>query len=364
VTRASTLFGAASLSALSVLATCASSPSSDSKPSAKPSVEPPRPAPSLVKPEPGGAGAKRADVVVAAQASDANPPQVGEPDGDAAHRVAGWIAGEPLAFEEILSEWHAISPRDVFYVVEKLVSGRLAVAEAGRLGIRLVPEVVEAEYQAQVARFRADAANEAPGLDVEEFIRQALDVEPELHWQHIRDGVIRQMLAERAVRCFAFERENAAVRLIVVATEAEAQKLADEIAAGADFAELAVQHSIDESGRDGGLVPFLVRQESSPLARAAFRAKVGEVAGPILATGHFFLVKVEKRRAAIEGTWPEMRETVEASLRDVPVAEAEFLHWKLEMERRYSIDLGPLMEAVGTPRAPKPAEGTAERRNP
>jgi hypothetical protein len=319
-------------------------------PPAKPVAEPPRPAPSLVAQE------KSRAAVASVPAGDA---QNREPAAPPADRVAGWVAGEPLAFEEILSEWHAISPRDVFYVVEKLVSGRLAVAEAGRLGIRLAPELVEAEVAAQTARFRADAAKTAPGQSIDDFIRKALDVEPARHWANIRDGVIRQMLAERAVRSFGYENENASVRLIVVATEDEAEALADELTAGADFAELAAAKSLDESGKGGGLVPFVVRQESSPLARVAFAAQPGEVVGPVAAAGHFFLVRVEERRKPIAGGWSELRPAVEDSLRAYPVLEAEFLHWKLEMERRYSIDLAPLFEALGTPGRPE-----SERRDP
>ena len=121
--------------------------------------------------------------------------------------------------------------------------------------------MVEAETTAQVARFKADVAKDAPpGVTVEDYLRGALGVEPERHWESLREGVIRQMLAERAVRAFAIERENATVRLIVVPTEAEAKSIADELAAGGDFVALARDKSVDESSREGGLDALVARE--------------------------------------------------------------------------------------------------------
>lgn len=307
-------------------------------------VEPPRPAPAL-------ASRPDAEQVVAASAARRAPQEATQP-ADPSTEVgepAGWVAGQPLEFGEILREWHRVDAREVFLVVERLVSSRLAFAEAERLGIRLDPDLVDAESEAQIARFKADVAKESVTRDVDTFVREALGVEPQVYWARIREGVIRQLIAERAVRAWALERENATVRLIVLADEQSAHDLADQLAAGADFAALAREHSVDETAADGGLVPFLVRQEHSPLTRVVFAADTGEVVGPVSAAGHQFLVRVEERRQALSGSWPGLRAAVEDSLRSSPVLESEFLHWKLEMERRYSVDLAPLLERIQAP---------------
>jgi len=333
-------------------AACASSAPSDA------ANTPPRPAPPLAGVH--SSTSTGADAAAAAAAtrpagssSDTTAATPSDTTAPRAETAAGWIAGRPLTFEEILVEWQRTSPREVFLIVEKLVASRLAYAEADRLGIRLDPDVVEAETAAQIARFKADVAKEAPaGVSIDEYLRAALGVEPERQWESLREGVIRQMLAERAVRAFAIERENATVRLIVVPTEAEAKSIADELAAGGDFVALARDKSVDESSREGGLVPYLVRQESSPLARVVFAAQPGEVIGPLPAAGHHFLVRVEEVRPALAGDWTALEAAVEQSLRASPVEESEFLHWKLELERRYPVDLGPLMKRIGAARAP------------
>ncbi len=271
-------------------------------------------------------------------------------------QAAGEVAGKPLAFEEILLEWHRTDPREVFLIVEKLVAARLAYAEADRLGLLLDPVAVEASYDEQIARFTADVAREGGGLTVDEFLVAELGVEPERYRARVREGTIRQMVAERAVRAWALENESAKARLLVVPDEEEAKRLAAELEAGADFAALAREHSLDESKVSGGLIPFLVRQEHSPLARLVFATDVGAVGGPLPAAGHWFLVRVEEKRAPIGGRWRGLEEAVEASLVEHPVTESEFLHWKLEMERRYPVNLRPLLELLGAPGSGREAD--------
>jgi hypothetical protein len=121
---------------------------------------------------------------------------------------------------------------------------------------------------------------------------------------------------------------------------------------GADFAALAREHSTDETATSGGLVPFVVREERSPLARIAFATPVGEIGGPVWVGGHGFLVRVESERSPWLGTGASLAEAVAASLAEHPVTDAEFIHWKVEMESVYPVDLEPLRRLLGAPAAP------------
>lgn len=342
--------------ALLALASCGAAPRTPEPPPR--SFEPPRPAPAL--PESGAASvASPADSDPAEAASPVEPEVPSTPETVEAARSlpAGWVAGQSLDFAEVLLEWHRVAPREVFLTVEKLVAARLAFAEADRLGIRLEPAEVEARVEASLEALAEEVSSNELGLSLDEFIRYELGVEPERYGAQVREGVIRQGIAERAVRAWAYETGFASARLIVVPEEERARALAAQVAAGADFGELARKHSIDESAARRGLLPFLVRQEESPLARLVFRTAPGTVGGPIPAAGHWFLVEVEEIHAPVEvGAlgWPSLRAQVEASLRSHPVDESEFLHWKLAMERRYPVDLGPLLELVGAPRGPDP----------
>lgn len=295
---------------------------------------PPRPAPAIVDP------GRSAGV-------NAGPTVTEVPT--AAPTTLATIAGVPIRADDLLLEWHRNAPRDVFAIMEKLVATKLAQAEAQRLGISIAPEVVEASYQEVIGRLEADIAEKGRGLSTEDFIRLELGLRPERYYQHVHEGTVRQLFVERAVRAWALTSDNGAVRLIVVQDEEQARALLAEIEAGADFAAVAREKSVDETAEVGGLLPYLVNQVHSPLARVAFTSQPGDVSGPIQAAGHWFLVMLVERREPLEGSWTEIGAAVEASLAAHPVQEGEFLRWKLEMDGRYPIDLRAFLELVGAP---------------
>jgi len=265
--------------------------------------------------------------------------------------VLGWIAGEPLRAEELLVEWGDVSSRELFLVLDKLVATRLALAEAARLAIKLAPEEVDQRYATERERLAGEVAKKQAKTGktrtLEEFIARELGFEPKVYLDRLRRSLIRQMLAERAVRAGSLASETVALRLIVVANAEQLAKVQEALAAKRDFAEVATELSVDDSRVQGGLVPFVVADERSPLARLAFQTKVGEVAGPLPVGDHQFLIKIEERRAPFEGDWSAVGDKVLASLARHPVEDAEFLHWKLAMEDRYPIDLRPMMELIG-----------------
>ncbi|HEX6883986.1 MAG TPA: peptidylprolyl isomerase [Planctomycetota bacterium] len=311
------------------------------------------PAPAAAAPEP----APTASAPAPTQATPApetpaksEPPPKPEPPSKPEPTPLGWIAGQPLEAEELLLEWGDASSRELWLVIDKLVAARLALAEAERLGIRLAPEAVEQRYAAERGKLEKEIARGGKERPLEEFIEQRLGFEPHRYLERVRRATIRQMLAERAVRVASFSGESAALRLIVVKEPAEVEAVGAALAAGTDFAQVAREHSVDDSKEDGGLVPFLVPEERSPLARLAFQTPPGEVAGPLPVGEHQFWIRVEERRPPLEGDWAAIGERIERSLEEHPVGDAEFVHWKLTMERRYPIDLGPLWSLIGAAR--------------
>lgn len=262
----------------------------------------------------------------------------------------GWIAGQPLEAEELLLEWGDVASRELYLVIDKLVAARLALAEAARLGIRLAPEAVEQRFGAEREKLSKEVARGKKARTLEEFIQGELGFEPARYLERVRRATIRQMLAERAVRAASLAGESVGLRLIVVASEEQREAVRAALAEGRAFAEVAHEFSVDDSKKDGGLVPFVMPEERSPLARLAFQTAVGEVAGPLPISDHHFWVRVEERRAPLEGDWSRIEAPVEASLARYPVGDAEFVHWKLAMEGRYPIDLGPLWSLIGAAR--------------
>jgi len=351
-----------SLASLFLLFACAASPASSAATETE-APRPPRPAPRLTEgpvvgaaPEAASASEAQDEGASGAVGSRARPEAGdgeanGDASGDGEPLRLGSVAGVPLTAQDLLLEWAGYAPREVWLTLDKLVTTRLALAEAERLGLRLDAGGVELEVARERERLEADLRAEGSELPFEELVRERMGQDPGFVLARLRQATIQRMITERAVRCGTLSEENLAVRVIVVPRggdgEEPARDLLERLAAGEDFAELAREHSVDDTAERGGLVPYLVRQEHSPLARLAFQTEPGTVGGPIRVTGHDVLLRVEEAREPREGGWEALREEVERSLAAHPIEDTEYLVWKLVVERRYPIDLQPLRRLLG-----------------
>lgn len=88
--------------------------------------------------------------------------------------------------------------------------------------------------------------------------------------------------------------ETRTVRHILVETEDEAQQLVDELEGGADFAELAAEHSLDTaSGAQGGELGEAPRGAYVPgFEEAVWDAELGELVGPVQTDFGYHLLEV------------------------------------------------------------------------
>ena len=91
---------------------------------------------------------------------------------------------------------------------------------------------------------------------------------------------------------------KASARHILVESKEACVDLKTQIAAGADFAKLAGEHSRCPSGRDGGaLGEFSPGQMVPEFDRVVFSAPVGVVQGPVKTQFGWHLVEVTSRSA-------------------------------------------------------------------
>jgi len=89
---------------------------------------------------------------------------------------------------------------------------------------------------------------------------------------------------------------TATARHILVDTEAQCQELKDEIANGADFAEMARLHSSCPSGREGGeLGEFGPGMMVREFDEVVFSADVNTVQGPVKTPFGYHLLEVTSR---------------------------------------------------------------------
>jgi len=104
---------------------------------------------------------------------------------------------------------------------------------------------------------------------------------------------------------------------ILVATEAEAQALKDQIDGGADFAELAKSKSTDPgSGANGGELGWFSGGQMVPEFDAAVAAMaVGEVSAPVQSQFGWHVIKLNDKRDSTPPPLEEVRGEIENRLR-------------------------------------------------
>lgn len=90
---------------------------------------------------------------------------------------------------------------------------------------------------------------------------------------------------------------RASARHILVSTEAQCNELKTAIEGGADFAELARQHSSCPSSRDGGMLgSFGPGQMVKEFDTVVFSAPVNVVQGPVKTQFGYHLLEVTSRQ--------------------------------------------------------------------
>jgi len=90
--------------------------------------------------------------------------------------------------------------------------------------------------------------------------------------------------------------KKATARHILVDNEAQCRSLKEEIEGGADFADLARQHSSCPSGQRGGdLGEFAPGMMVPEFDRVVFSAEVGTVQGPVRTQFGYHLLEVTSR---------------------------------------------------------------------
>lgn len=117
--------------------------------------------------------------------------------------------------------------------------------------------------------------------------------------------------------------EEIKARHILIKTEAQAQKLLEQIKSGADFVELAKKHSIDPAAAQGGRLQLPSGSDWLPKGTfekgfeyALFKIPKGEVGGPIKSQFGWHLLKVEDKRQPEMPSYVQVRGLIKNKLQD------------------------------------------------
>jgi len=108
--------------------------------------------------------------------------------------------------------------------------------------------------------------------------------------------------------------------IAVVETEEEAQSLVEELNGGADFAELAKEHSTGPSGPNGGeLGWFGPGMMVEPFEKAVEQLEAGEISEPVETQFGWHVVKLNETRSKSAPALDEVRDEIEQTLQQEAV---------------------------------------------
>jgi peptidyl-prolyl cis-trans isomerase C len=157
---------------------------------------------------------------------------------------------------------------------------------------------------------------------------------------------------EEAAKQITGEQEVHA-RHILVETEDQAKKIAEDLKKGADFAELAKKESKDPGASDGGDLGFFTKEQMVPeFSTVAFALEPGKISDPVKTQFGWHIIKVEEKRTRKAPDFEQVKPQIETYV--VRKAQADYvakLRTAAKVERMDKPE-----DAAAKPDASKPAD--------
>lgn len=209
--------------------------------------------------------------------------------------------------------------------LEQLKSDMVLLNEADRRGITVSQEEVDeivARSIGTIPEDQVDSVLESAGF--RDLGHYAVMVGETEQIQRLVDQLFEEMdITDEELETwwtdnsaqFANEEQVCAAHILVEELEV-AEGLVAELEGGADFAELAAQHSIDPgSGAQGGQLGCFGRgMMVAPFEEAAFGAEVGEVVGPVESDFGQHIILVSERIGGGEASLEDFRDQAEIAV--------------------------------------------------
>jgi len=181
------------------------------------------------------------------------------------------------------------------------------------------------------------------------------DVETQLRDAHLRELIVgaivptdEQLMEYLEANISQYDSpESIRASHILVPDEATAQDLYEQLLAGADFAELAREHSDDLGNKDqGGDLDWFERGLMVPeFEEAAFALEVGGISSPVQTQFGYHIIQLTDRRPAFVPTLDDIKDEV----RDAYISEQEsdrFFDWYEDLYAVSEIEITePLLNA-------------------
>ncbi|KKK33586.1 foldase [Mesobacillus campisalis] len=134
------------------------------------------------------------------------------------------------------------------------------------------------------------------------------------------------------------QQEQVEASHILVEDEATAKEVAEKLADGGDFAELAKEYSTDGSAENGGELGFFAKGDMvAEFEKAAFAMKPGEISDPVKTEHGYHIIKVTDKKDAKEAKYEDHEAQIEDILFGQEV-QNRYSTWIAEKRQDYKIE--------------------------
>ena len=213
-------------------------------------------------------------------------------------------------------------------VMQFLISAEWIQQEADARGIKTSDKEVQKEFQDQKKQsFPKDK-------DYQEFLKSSGQTEDDLLFRvkldvlsnQVREKVTqgKDKVSDKEITDYYNKNksrfatpETRDLNVVLTEKEADAKKAQAELKSGKSFKEVAKKYSIDEASKSqGGKLPAVAKgQQEKALDQAVFKAKKGQLTGPVKTQFGYYVFEVTKVKKASQQTLEESKESIRAQLK-------------------------------------------------
>ncbi|MCA3554990.1 peptidylprolyl isomerase [Aestuariivirga sp.] len=196
-----------------------------------------------------------------------------------------------MATDDIIGQLPDMPPKLRYpFVVEYLIERHLLAQYAVQEGIAETEE-----YKRRLALYQAKALRDAY------FFQKIRPM--------VTEEMIRKSYDEEAAKLQQTERVRA--RMILVASEKEAQDIEKMLADGQKFEDLAQKYSLDGSKDYGGDLGYFTAAEMVPeFSKATFALKVGETSQPVKTDFGWHIIRLEDRKQGAAQPYDQVKQAI------------------------------------------------------
>src|SRR3954467_10792525 len=212
-------------------------------------------------------------------------------------------------------------------VLQLLISFKWIEGEAKQMNIKVSDKEVQASFDKQKKQaFPKDA-------DFQKFLKDSGQTEADI-LKRVRLDTLSNKIREKVTKgkdnvtdaqIAAYYNKNKArfaqperrdPRIVLTKDKAKAEKARKAIAGGQSFASVAKKYSIDQASKaQGGKLPAVAKgQQEKALDTAIFKAKQGQLTGPVKTQFGYYVFEVAKVTPASQQTLAQAKTTIKQTL--------------------------------------------------